>query len=142
MAAEWVIDASVAAKLYFEEEFSELARLRVAEADQLIAPDLFHLEIANIAVKRVRRGTASEPAASAAVVGASRIVDEFVAHGALTPHAYALARDHSFSAYDAAYLALADARGLKLLTADAKLAGLASLAGLGRLVDLLQEGGA
>ena len=142
MAAEWVIDASVAAKLYFEEEFSELARLRVAEADQLIAPDLFHLEIANIAVKRVRRGTASEPAASAAVVGASRIVDEFVAHGALTPHAYALARDHGFSACDAAYLALADARGLKLLTADAKLAGLASVAGLGRLVDLLQEGGA
>ena len=142
MAAEWVIDASVAAKLYFEEEFSELARLRVAEADQLIAPDVFQLEIANIAVKRVRRGTASEPAASAAVLGAPRIVDDFVAHGTLTPHAYELARDHGFSAYDAAYLALADARGLKLLTADAKLAGLASVAGLGRLVELLQRGGA
>jgi predicted nucleic acid-binding protein len=52
-----VVDASVAAKWYFEEEHSaEAARLLAENAFDLLAPDFIRVDVAAVAWKRVIRG--------------------------------------------------------------------------------------
>ncbi|MGH7009565.1 MAG: type II toxin-antitoxin system VapC family toxin, partial [Caulobacteraceae bacterium] len=134
-----VLDASVAAKLYFIEAGSEATEAAMAKASFVIAPDLLHLEIANVAAKHVRRRTATPAAAASAVATASTLLDEAVPARDLASRAFTMAAEHGFSAYDGAYLALAETRGLKLLTADVHLARRAGEVGLGDLVWLLGD---
>jgi predicted nucleic acid-binding protein len=56
----WVIDASVAIKLFISEEYSSetdnfFERLTGEKPDQFYVPDLFYIECANIFWKRVKR---------------------------------------------------------------------------------------
>ena len=139
MAADVVVDASVAAKVYFDEGDIDLADEALAVSGRLIAPDLIFAEIASIAAKRVRRGTSDAPAGLRAVRGLAALFDETVPIAALRERAYELAAQHGFSAYDGVYLALAEDRALKLLTADAKLVGRAREAGFSDFVSLLGE---
>jgi predicted nucleic acid-binding protein len=130
-----VVDASVAAKLYFTESLSDEAAAALRQAGQLIAPDLLFVEMASIAAKRVRRGTSLLGAATEAMRSVGELLDEAVATPSLAERAFELAAQHGVSAYDGAYLALAERRGLRLLTADFGLVRRAQEAGLG---DLLQ----
>jgi predicted nucleic acid-binding protein len=130
----FVLDASVAAKLFFIEDASERAVDAVRAADWLIAPDLLFLEMASIAAKNVRRATASQEQAARAVHSLSALLDETIGAPELAPRAFELAAAHGFSAYDAAYLALAEARGFGLLTADTGLVRLAWQVGMAGLV--------
>lgn len=134
MDAEIVLDASIAAKVLFTEDGSEEARELVGSGVVLIAPDLIFLEIASVAAKRLKRGETSRQQGADAVGTLPDLIDEVVASSDLVDRAFALAADHGFSAYDAAYLALAEQRGLRLATADNKLVGRARQAGFGELI--------
>ena len=134
-----VLDASVAVKCLLDEDDSAAARRAVRERADWIAPDLIHLEVANVALKSVRRGmiTSAHGAAMTARVG--RLLVEAVPAGSLASEAFRLAAAHGFSAHDAAYLALGQTRGLSVLTADRKLIARALAAGLAHLVEGLPD---
>ncbi len=135
MTDEVVVDASVAAKCFFTEAGSDDARRFVATGAVLIAPDLIFAEIASVASKKVRRGEISELLGRDAVEALAELLDEVVPSRGLARRGFDLAAEHGFSAYDAIYLALAESRMTRVVTADAKLiartlsAGLQGLAG-------------
>ena len=139
-AKSGVLDASVAVKCFLDEAGSAAARGAVAGRADWIAPDLIFLEVASVALKTMRRGLLQPTQGAAMVGGVSQLLAETVPAAALCEAAFQLAAEHGFSAYDAAYLALARARGATLLTADMKLAERARAAGLGDLVVTLPTG--
>ena len=130
----FVLDASVVAKLHFAEAGSELAEAVTLRAERLIAPDLIYAEMASIAAKKVRRGVTSRDHAAVALGSLRVLLDEAAPLAGLADRAFDLAVAHGFSAYDGAYLALAEMSGLAVLTADLRLARRASDVGLGHLV--------
>jgi predicted nucleic acid-binding protein len=137
MPGEWVIDASVAAKWLLEEEGSEAAR-RLAEGGPIfIAPDLIYAEIASVISKWVKRG-APEELGAVAVATLNEVLAETVPVAVLGTAPFDLAVRYGFSAHDACYLALAWRRGLRLVTADRKLAMRAETCGFPGLTQLLQ----
>jgi predicted nucleic acid-binding protein len=134
MADELVLDASVAAKCFFTEDGSVGARALVSSGVRLIAPDLIFAEVASVAAKRFRRGDIPFDLAARAVESIPDLVDETTSLRVLAPHGFELAQQHGFSAYDACYLALAEQRNTKVVTADRRLIDKAALAGLAALV--------
>lgn len=132
-----VLDASVAVKCLLDEEGSAAARRQVAERADWIAPDLIFLEVASVALKAMRRGFLDRVQGAAMVARTGHLLVEAVASDQLCDRAFQLAADHGFSAYDASYVALAEARGCRLLTADLKLVALAKTGGLGAFVEAL-----
>jgi predicted nucleic acid-binding protein len=132
-----VLDASVAAKLYFQEPLSAQAAAAVRAADSIVAPELLLIELASLASKRVRRGHIPIGQARSAVYSVGGLLDEVTRIVDLAPRAFELAAQHGLSAYDAAYLALAEARGFRVLTADVRLVTRARDNGLGALVHQL-----
>ncbi|MBI1686349.1 type II toxin-antitoxin system VapC family toxin [Caulobacter hibisci] len=140
MAAEIVLDASVAAKLFFLEAGSDAAQALALSDARLIAPDLLWAEMASIAGRRVRADGLDEALARRAVSALGEIVAEFQPMETLAERAFELAARHGVSAYDATYLALAEQRGAIVVTADARLVAKARAAGLSARVRLLEEG--
>lgn len=137
MPGEWVIDASVLGAVFFKETGSGPARTFLDSDAVLSAPDLLCLEIASIAAKKVWRGEATEAVATEAVNQTVGLVPELVANAGLARRAFELAARHRFSVYDAAYLALAEARSARVATLDAKLVSRADHEGFGHLVRLI-----
>ena len=134
MPDDLVVDASVAAKLFFVEDLSDRAEAALREAGRLIAPELLFVEIASVAAKQVRRGVTSPERAAGVVASVIQLMDEVSPLSELARRAFVLAEAHGFSAYDGTYLALAEARGLRLITADEKLVRKAGGVGLSHLV--------
>ena len=111
-----VVDCSTLAGLVFREPWWADALARI-EGRELHAPNILQAEIANVAVKKLRRGEthATEGLAQAVAmeIDLHRLDAEAVA---------ALAQRYNLSAYDAAYLWLAAKLKAPLATFDAKLA--------------------
>jgi predicted nucleic acid-binding protein len=130
----FVVDASVVLAWCFEDEAAEAADrvLSRLASETAVAPAIWPLEIANAIRSAERRGrlTIADSARLREVLAALPVEVE------PTPLALALgevtefARAAGLSAYDAAYLALAAARGLPLATADDRLAAAARAAGI------------
>jgi predicted nucleic acid-binding protein len=139
MHAEIVLDASVAAKCFFPETGTALAVDLVASGVWILAPDLIFAEMASIAAKRVRRDGFDRERARAAVEKVDKLLHEICPMAPLRERAFDLAVLHGLSAYDGSYLALAEMRGSRLVTADVRLARSARQAGLGSLVTVLGE---
>ncbi len=118
-----VADASVLAKLYFPEEFSERAEaaLRAGRAT-LLAPDLVYAELASVAWKRRRRGEIDEKAALTIIAEALTLPIEVQQSGELIERALGLAIETGQTVYDCLYLAVAIAERAVLITADERLA--------------------
>lgn len=114
-----VIDASVAIKWVVEEEWSESAL--ALSTSRLVAPDLLLAECANILWKKAGRGelSAYEAATAAAVLDAAQI--ELMSSRGHLERIVELAATLGHPAYDCCYLAIAEATGLPLVTADTKL---------------------
>ena len=133
MRVDAVVDASVLAAAFFNEIRSDEARAWLRNGPTLIGPDLLRVEIASIAAKKIWKGEASREAGARALAA----IDEFVARltpsEALVRPALDLAAEHRFSAYDAVYLALAQAEGVVVVTFDDKLIARVEDAGLGGL---------
>lgn len=102
-----------------------LERVETRTIDGL-APDLIWAEVGQTLRRYVRTRRLAEPVANEAMARLLRfpIVDEPMRP--LAPVALDLAGKHSLSVYDAFYLALAEAAGATLVTADRRLAAVAS----------------
>ena len=121
-----VIDASVVAKLFFQELYSEeaeaLITTRVANGVELVAPHLLSFEITNIVLKRVRREGMSNAAAATLIDQFHELPISLRAPRNLSHEALNLAIVHRLSAaYDAHYIALALLLKCDLWTADERL---------------------
>ncbi|NER82178.1 MAG: type II toxin-antitoxin system VapC family toxin [Leptolyngbya sp. SIO1D8] len=121
-----VVDASVAIKLFIEQEGSEQAealfdRLGTEPDTELYVPELFYAECANVLWQYVRR--ASYPAAEtkASLVRLQVLSLQRVAIPDLVNEAMDIAITHGISAYDACYVELSERLQLPLVTADQKL---------------------
>lgn len=120
-----VIDASAFVELVLATPVGvTLARELAASADDLHAPELLDIEVAHVLRRYARIGqlTAPEGVACLAQLDALRI--ERWSHRDLLPRVWQL-RDRC-SAYDAAYVALAEVLVAPLVTADARLASVAA----------------
>lgn len=125
-----VVDASIAAAWLLPEEDSEAAETLIAGLSQRSpVPSLFWHELRNILVMAERRGRIVAGEAAAAMGRLRRLPLDDAGAGS-DGAVLALASAHRLTAYDAAYLALAQERGLPLATLDLKLAGAARREGV------------
>lgn len=114
-----VLDASAAVELLA----GSIAGAPVEEAlasEQAYAPDVFALEVLQTLRRLTRRGQMSAERTAAAFAALDRLPVLAYPHAPLLPRVWEL-RDRC-SAYDGAYVALAEALGAPFLTADARLA--------------------
>ncbi len=117
-----VVDASVLANaLGDDEEDGHTARAELLAAGDLAAPDLIDVETVAVLRKRWLARTISDQRFDAAIGDLEQLDFERVPTLRLIRRAYELRAN--VTAYDATYVALAEALGCELLTADQNLAG-------------------
>ncbi len=124
-----VVDASVAAKWFLpargetlvDEAFHLLRRYAKGEL-QLVVPDLFWAELANIFWKAIRQRRWQKPAAERALASLDARKLPTVSSRSLLDVAFAIATAFDRSVYDALYVALAVHSKAEFVTADEKLA--------------------
>jgi predicted nucleic acid-binding protein len=116
-----VVDASVACKWFSAEDGAEAAERLLSLGEPLIAPDLIVAEVCNVAWKKMRRGQMTAPQTQAMVEALPGFLDELAPGTLLAGRALAIATELNLSAYDCFYLALAERREARLVTADIRL---------------------
>ena len=121
-----IIDASIGIKLFIEDPLSETVHAFFAQlADEpparFYVPDLFYIEIANVLWKYVRWQGLTPSDAHDYIASLGRLALQSFPTSELMGDALTLAIAYQITAYDAAYLALAQRLDLRFLTADAKL---------------------
>lgn len=116
-----VVDASVAAKWFFDEAHSEAAHCVLDDRHFLHAPDLVLLEVDNVVCKRIRRREITM--AEGAKIRATLRRMPIVRHGfeGLLDVGYAIANETGRSLYDCVYVALAELLDGVVVTADRRL---------------------
>jgi predicted nucleic acid-binding protein len=114
-----VVDASVAVKWVVTETGSDRAMALLDHP--LVAPDLLFSECANILWRKVRHGLLSEEEAGIAARTLEQADLAVVSARGYLARAVAIAVELDHPAYDAIYLAVAEAFGLRLATADHRL---------------------
>ncbi|MHA0328102.1 type II toxin-antitoxin system VapC family toxin [Sphingomonas melonis] len=132
-----VLDASVAIKLITREPGAEAVLIRVVGEVERIAPDWFHVEVANALAKKVRNDGLSEAAAAAGLTAAPDLLTDTVATLSLLDEAFALSMQAGHAVYDCLYLVLAVRTDAIVLTADAGMARAAKRVGLAGHVELI-----
>lgn len=114
----YIVDASVAAKWYFNEEHTEAARRVLQRQHELHAPELLVLETDAVLCKRIRRGQITESQADDIRAAVRRLPILLYPQSLLLSAAYELAKLVRRSPYDCLYLALAELLGERMVTAD------------------------
>lgn len=117
----WVVDASVAAKWFFEEEWTENARALIRSGRELVAPDLILLEVANVGWKRAVRGAVPAEQVVALAGALPQVLSLLIPSGEVLGRATELALLLQHPIYDCAYLAVAELQKAPLVTADRRL---------------------
>lgn len=116
-----VLDASVLVNaLGDHEDDGRSARAELRAADDIAAPDLIDVETVAALRRLWLAGSVSDETFGTAVTRLERLELERVPTRRLMRRAFELRE--SVSAYDATYVALAEALGCELLTADRRLA--------------------
>lgn len=114
-----VVDASIAGKWIAPEPDSD--RAAVLLDYRLVVPDLFFAECANVVWKKLRLGELTEEQALLAAQTLEQADLTVVPTKAYLGRAVAIAAALAHPAYDAMYIAIAEAFGLRLVTADGRL---------------------
>jgi predicted nucleic acid-binding protein len=115
-----VVDASVVAAAVGDDAGDgDQARSRL-RGETLTAPELLDLEVASVLRRQVASGAMAARRAGLALVDLAELPLQRVPHRGLIDRCWQL-RDN-VSIYDAAHVALAEAIGADLLTADGRLA--------------------
>ncbi|MDZ4372717.1 MAG: type II toxin-antitoxin system VapC family toxin [Phenylobacterium sp.] len=134
-----MLDASAALAWVFER--ADDAEAAVARgllgrlaSEEVLVPELWHLEILNALTVGQRRGVISTAKVLDFIgrLDALPIKTDETSMADRREQIFALAREHELSAYDAAYLDLAMRRGASLATFDRGLAAACERAGVAR----------
>ncbi|MEI9965094.1 MAG: type II toxin-antitoxin system VapC family toxin [Caulobacteraceae bacterium] len=133
------MDASVAVKCLVAEDDSDAALAVSLSGAIIVAPELIYVELASVLAKKTWRGEITAGDGATLMSRAAHLFDETVDDRALAARAFDLAAEHRMSAYDSLYLALAERRRARVITADRKLVERARAAGLGKMVSLLSD---
>ena len=115
-----VMDASAAVEILLNTPAGGRLLQRVRNGATVAAPHLIDVEIAHVLRRLVRREVMTAARAAAALTLWSGLRIKRYRHDALLERIWSLREN--LSAYDAAYVALAEALGLPLVTADRRLA--------------------
>jgi predicted nucleic acid-binding protein len=116
-----VVDASVVVvALADDARDGDFARVRL-RGERLSAPELLDLEVASVLRRQVRRGEIDARRAALALDDLAMLPLERAPHRPLITRCWQLRENVTI--YDAAYVALAEALGVTLLTGDRRLAG-------------------
>lgn len=132
----FVVDTSVTMAWCFEDETTAEteAILNKLESEQALVPALWILEVTNVLLVAERRGRITEAQAARFIA----LLHALPLTVDLTPPDFetllAAGARHGLSAYDAAYLALAEREGVPLATLDKALQCAARTAGLSLLL--------
>ena len=117
-----VLDASAAVELVLQTPRAERVAARALDpAERLHAPHLIDVEVAQVMRRLVQGKEITAARAEAALLDFEGLVIERHVHRPLLRRMWGLRT--SLSAYDAAYVALAEALAAPMLTCDEKLAG-------------------
>ena len=131
-----VLDANVAVEAARGTE-SGLALLElVLEDEQILAPGIFHAEVANSFWSYVHAGMLESSSAIPLSMQAEKFVDEFIPDEALLPEALQEAAHCNHPVYDMLYVVLARRNGATLVTRDKKLLALCDSLGISRVHDV------
>jgi predicted nucleic acid-binding protein len=122
----WVLDASAAINIVMRTAQAAELISTLQQAQLVLAPALYHSEIANTLWKYVRASELAQDTAITRYEEAIALVDVFEADESLAVEALVAAVRHKHPVYDMIYLTLARRRGCKLLTVDKKLKVLAA----------------
>lgn len=125
-----VVDASVAAQWVLLQEHSDTARSLLRSQHELIAVDLIRVEVANTLLQAIRTKRLAPTEATLAMQFFERVPLRLQPASAYATDAFAIARQHGGSVYDACYIALARSLGAPLATGDERMATIAQTLGI------------
>jgi predicted nucleic acid-binding protein len=117
----WVVDASVVAAAFFEEEHARSARELLASAAELLVPDLIYAEFGNVVWKRFRRGELTADEATEMFADFLTLQLQGTPASELVEIALKIAMETQRTVYDCTYVALAIRQKSRMVTADKKL---------------------
>lgn len=120
-----VLDASAAINVVIGTPQSLVFADILRRSEIVIAPDLFHAEVASSLWKYVRAGVVDKEAALVLLDQACGLVEDFEPVKGLVTEALTLAVLRNHPVYDMFYLTAALRHGARLLTADRRLMALA-----------------
>ncbi len=122
---KYVFDSSVALKLVLPETDSDKAvALRdgyVQGVHELIAPDIFPVEVAHALAKAERRGILKPREGLTKLLRVLSTSPVLHPHLPLLPRAYEIASQARIGVYDCLYVALAERERFEMVTADQRL---------------------
>lgn len=116
-----VVDAAVAVKWFVPETHSTEAGRLLDPQHELLAPDLLLPEVGNVLWKKVRRRELREEEARLVLRGLGHVPLEIYPSSPLAALALEIGLATGRTVYDALYLALAETRQCRLVTADKRL---------------------
>ncbi|MBI5427348.1 MAG: type II toxin-antitoxin system VapC family toxin [Nitrospinae bacterium] len=117
----YIVDASVAAKWFTEEEHAEESLKLLSGENSLHAPDFFMLEMDSVFCKWTRRGIVSVDEGEMARATLRQLPVQKHPFAPLQDSAYAIANRMGQSVYDCLYVALAALLKGRMVTADLRL---------------------
>ena len=116
-----IVDASVAAKWFVEEEYGQAALEILDQSNQLHAPDFMLLEIDSIVCKWIRRDVLTAAEGSGLRDALRHYPIEYHPFNSYLDSAFAIAVQTGQSIYDCLYVALASLLEARMVTADRRL---------------------
>jgi len=116
----FVVDACVAVKWVVPEIYSEAARRLLGRNYELLVPDFFFSEVANVFWKRLIRGEDSMDDAKAALEAIQAQPLQIYSSFSLVLDAFDMAAINQRAVYDCVYLTLAVTCQCQMVTADEK----------------------
>lgn len=131
-----VIDTSVTMAWCFEDEATDAteAVLESLQQDEAIVPSLWQLEVTNVLLVAERRSRINEAQAARFIDVLTRLPIRLDPAPTDLTAILAAGRHHRLSAYDAAYLTLAERLGIPLATLDDGLATACRSAGVALVI--------
>ena len=125
-----IIDASAAVELVLKRAKASAIGEAIAQADLVMAPDLYAAEVTNVFWKCYAFEHLPMPDCEAALSAALALPDEFFLSRDLAAEALALSCLAKMPAYDMIYAVLARRSGGEILTLDGKLIKVATQQGI------------
>lgn len=125
-----VLDASAAIEILLSRSRSGELKKYLLESGEVVSPELFKAEIANVLWRYVRSGLLAQDKANILLGLGLELVDDYIDMKENITESLneAVRLDHPV--YDMLYLTLARRRGARLLTLDKKLKSIAQSAGV------------